>query len=151
MSRPLRIMIDDKLLCCVCKEFKSPEYFYINNSATFKRDSRCIECKKNYAKTEIGKTIQKRYSRVSHFRKYGLTPKQFHSMRQNQEFCCAVCGIDEDELDYGLDIDHNHLTGKVRGLLCNTCNNDLKKHNDDIDSIGLSSNAILYLNNNPGF
>lgn len=50
--------------------------------------------------------------------KFGITLDQFHSKFENQDFCCAICGEVMDRPH----IDHNHTTGKVRGLLCRLCN-----------------------------
>lgn len=39
-----------------------------------------------------------------------------------QDGCCAICGQSEKDLKKQLCIDHCHITGKIRGLLCNRCN-----------------------------
>ena len=48
---------------------------------------------------------------------YGLTIQQYQSMLHNQNNCCAICKKEKK-----LWIDHNHSTGKVRALLCPSCN-----------------------------
>ena len=55
-------------------------------------------------------------------RKYGITQEDFDYMYISQGGVCAIC-----ELPYHrtLHVDHNHNTGKVRGLLCKTCNTHL--------------------------
>lgn len=53
-------------------------------------------------------------------RKYGLTPKDFDRMSKEQGGVCAVCKLVPG--GKGFYIDHNHETGRVRGLLCFTCN-----------------------------
>lgn len=50
---------------------------------------------------------------------YGLTVDEFLTMVDDHDGCCAICRM------FGglkLEIDHDHSTGKVRGLLCGTCN-----------------------------
>ena len=54
-------------------------------------------------------------------KKYGLTLDEYHAMYERQDFACAICGTD----DSGLVVDHDHESGKVRGLLCNRCNTGL--------------------------
>jgi len=58
-------------------------------------------------------------------RKYGIDLDQFNLMRECQQYRCAICGQGEESLTKGLVIDHCHKTGKVRKLLCTTCNTAL--------------------------
>ena len=55
-------------------------------------------------------------------RRYGLTPEEFGSMWQRQKGLCAICGKVLKRGTGGHAVDHNHKTGKVRGLLCAGCN-----------------------------
>jgi len=43
-------------------------------------------------------------------------------MLDEQQGCCAICGKHYSECEKLLHVDHNHKTGKVRKLLCYTCN-----------------------------
>ena len=55
-------------------------------------------------------------------------------MLEAQDNKCAVCGLPDVENIHGkLCIDHNHKTGKVRGLLCNPCNKALGLAMDSAD------------------
>jgi len=52
--------------------------------------------------------------------KYGLTPEQVQSMYGRQAKRCALC---RDSLPFSkANVDHNHKTGQIRGLLCHRCN-----------------------------
>lgn len=53
-------------------------------------------------------------------------------MFDKQGGCCAICGTHQSELINKLCIDHNHITGAVRGLLCSKCNSALGYVNEDI-------------------
>jgi hypothetical protein len=53
--------------------------------------------------------------------RYGITVDQYNEMLARQNGVCAIC---EEPCSSGrrLAVDHDHDTGKVRGLLCNRCN-----------------------------
>jgi len=58
-----------------------------------------------------------------------MTVKQFNDMKEEQKHKCAICGVSLDSLEVEirrrLNVDHDHETGKVRGLLCGDCNSGL--------------------------
>jgi len=54
-------------------------------------------------------------------RRYGLTPAAIAEMVNRQGGVCAACGGPPDD-QRPLMVDHDHATGAVRGLLCNSCN-----------------------------
>src|SRR6266516_4510974 len=63
--------------------------------------------------------LQDRKARMKH--DYGITWEQFVKMYMNQGFCCKLCG--KPFGGYGdAFIDHDHATGKIRGLLHERCN-----------------------------
>lgn len=68
--------------------------------------------------------VSRRKARLK--KSYGLTIAQYNQMRESQNFRCALCDRHEEDAAHGkLAIDHNHETGKVRGLLCSGCNSAL--------------------------
>ena len=74
-------------------------------------------------------------------RVYGLTSDQLEGLKAAQGNSCALC-----RKEVKLVIDHCHLTGEVRGLLCHHCNTGLGALGD---SIGGLQRAIEYLKNRP--
>lgn len=54
-------------------------------------------------------------------RKYGITLEDYEVLLKNQGGVCGICGK-PPKPDRALDVDHDHKTGKVRGLLCHNCN-----------------------------
>lgn len=72
--------------------------------------------------------------------KYGLTEEQFRRMYLDQKGLCAICPKRMSGRD--CHIDHDHVTGKVRGLLCSSCNTGLGFFKD---SVRLLASAIVYL------
>lgn len=54
---------------------------------------------------------------------------EYEKLAAKQEGCCAICG-ERTERKH-LDVDHDHKTGQIRGLLCNSCNQGLGYFKDD--------------------
>ena len=79
---------------------------------------------------------------------YGITTDDYNDMFIEQAGQCAICGIHQSELKKKLHVDHNHETGKVRGLLCDGCNIALGRMKDDVRIL---QNAIKYLGDNDGY
>lgn len=72
--------------------------------------------------------------------KYGLSHETYLLMLQKQNGVCAICGQPPGQR--ALSVDHNHETGKVRGLLCASCNQGVGNFRD---SIVLLRKAETYL------
>ena len=60
-------------------------------------------------------------------RRYGLTVGQYRDMIERQHGLCGICAKPLDRID----IDHDHTTGRVRGLLCHACNIGVGAFQDD--------------------
>jgi hypothetical protein len=69
---------------------------------------------------------------------YGITIEDYNKMFEEQKGCCAICGRHQSEEKKRLHTDHDHATGKVRGLLCVKCNNLLGQAKDSIEILELS-------------
>ena len=63
-------------------------------------------------------------------REYGITEAEYAALSLKQGGVCAICKKPEGTRRL-LSIDHNHQTGKVRGLLCNTHNRMIGLAHDD--------------------
>jgi MinD superfamily P-loop ATPase len=75
--------------------------------------------------------------------KYGLEYREYTELAAKQNNRCAICGTHESECLRGvLYVDHDHATGKVRGLLCHGCNTILGIWKDDVEIL---RRAIAYL------
>ena len=55
-------------------------------------------------------------------RYYGISVADYRAMFEKQDGKCAICKRHQSELSKKLSVDHDHKTGKVRGLLCSHCN-----------------------------
>ena len=75
---------------------------------------------------------------------YNLSYEQFNDMHKNQNGLCKICG-QPPRGKKSLHIDHCHESGKVRGLLCVTCNWFMGKVDDNIVTM---TNLIEYIKEN---
>jgi hypothetical protein len=81
-------------------------------------------------------------------KKYGLTPADYANMLAAQGGVCAICNSAEPMKHkktgqaFELSVDHDHRTGKVRGLLCHACNTGMGKFEDSVE---LLLSAVTYL------
>ena len=117
--------------CSKCKKFKSLDKFYKDKSKVSGVTSHCKMCKDKYIKVhQAGRKRNSVYDYDKRLRvKYDLTLKDYNRMLEQQKGLCAICKQPETCIQSGkvrrLTVDHNHLTGKVRGLLCIICNTKL--------------------------
>lgn len=119
--------VDGKKRCIDCSEHKDIKYF--NKTRVGKIYSVCIECSK----------IRSIDYHTKHYKyaKYGISKEIYTEMMISQGHRCKICNSYEP-----LFIDHNHETGKVRGLLCRQCNSAIGFLRDDLTII---ENALKYL------
>lgn len=81
-------------------------------------------------------------------RRLHTTPEQYYKMMQEQDNKCAICKCEETRKSRtsgkicALAIDHNHETGKIRALLCHSCNTGIGKFKENKE---LLKAAIEYL------
>lgn len=110
--------------CTVCEQVKPADAFASSRIRSLSRDSRCLECKRD----DYGR----RDRRVRVAARYGLTLQEWTDLAEEQGRRCAVCRRHEHVIGAkGLVVDHCHVTGRVRGLLCSGCNAALGLMRDD--------------------
>jgi hypothetical protein len=68
--------------------------------------------------------------------------EEYDKLFEAQGGCCAICHRPDETFKKHLSVDHNHETGKVRGLLCGNCNTGLGKFQE---SLTLFDSARAYL------
>ena len=80
----------------------------------------CSACyHKFWIRTPRGIQTRKRVQRNSRLKdKYGISQEQWNKMWEDQDRLCKICRLALEAPN----TDHNHSTGKVRGLLCHRCN-----------------------------
>ena len=99
--------------------------------------------KRRVEKYDLVRSYEKKFHKQRRLKfEYNLTEAQFEELKQKFDNRCAICNSTQK-----LVIDHNHTSGKVRGLLCSKCNLGLGHFKDDISNL---KEAIKYLNNYDG-
>jgi hypothetical protein len=77
-------------------------------------------------------------TREYHLRhRYGIGQKDFEELLAAQGGVCAICGAPDPQ-----HVDHDHVFGNVRGVLCFNCNGGLGQFKDNVENLG---KAISYL------
>lgn len=83
--------------------------------------------------------------------KFDITLADYSAIVAVQDNKCALCGLEETDTRGGrvkaLAVDHDHATGKIRGLLCVACNTGLGKFKDNRDTLLA---AVKYLDKHSG-
>lgn len=140
--------------CSKCKEEKPISDFNIRNGAEGnKPSSYCKLCHQEYVKDHYVKNKEKYINNASDWssrnpesrRKIGtnwvrrakgnyVSEQVFKEMMDSQKNCCAICDRELTTTKLTC-VDHNHVTGKIRGILCRNCNTGLGMLKDSISTL----------------
>lgn len=106
------------------------------------------EAHRAWISTPEGKAIKAHSHRRYWLRQYGLTVDQYEQMLTDQGGVCAICHKPERFVDprsgepRRLAVDHDHETGKVRGLLCGRCNRAIGHLGHDPESLARAADYL---------
>lgn len=139
--------------CTVCKVTKTLRDFSLSRRATETTNavyrSECKECSASKARKWFSENAERSNAARREWNlknNYGLTRAQYDALLQSQGGVCAICGRPERMKRQGklmrMPVDHDHKTGAVRGILCQTCNRAIGLLGDDVV---LMRRAISYL------
>lgn len=137
------------ITCPKCGEVKPDGHFN-------KWKRQCKECRAEVQRAYVERhraTVYDRSrewrGRTGHERKrslresYGMTPEAYESMFAAQGFRCAICrGVPASSDGRRPPVDHCHVTGAIRGILCTQCNVGIAQFRDNPDRLAA---AIAYL------
>lgn len=137
--------------CKTCKKEKLFDKFFKDKALSDGHANICKECKqhKTYLWREKNKDKYNEYMRERNkfyykdyrLLRYGKTNEWFQLTLIEQGHTCAICKKPNSSTKRSLAVDHNHLTGKVRGIVCYNCNRALHA----FDNIDLYNSIMLYL------
>jgi hypothetical protein len=145
--------------CFKCNETKIITKFYTHNGMKDGYLNKCIICTRKDStirarKPEIkaNRPHKKEYQQRRTWHRFyalkknhGITEEQYLLMLENQNKVCKICKNPQHMKNRLLYVDHDHLPGKVRGLLCQKCNSAIGMFNDSLDAL---QEAIKYLQEN---
>ena len=154
----LSVVCEATKRCPRCEQDKFFSAFGKDKTKKTGLSSYCLDCAKanrkiNYAKnpkhekrklTEYYKANKEQFRSYSLKSLYDLSAETYKEMLAQQNSSCKICKTHENNLKRKLFVDHCHETGKVRGLLCQSCNTMLGNAKDNV--LVLQS-AINYLSN----
>ena len=110
--------------CPHCRRSLPLSDFGRNASATDGLTGYCKRC--HLEKTKASQDRNGGAHNYHLLRRYGITVEDYDRLVAAQGGVCALCRVRPPEL-----VDHDHLTGAVRGVLCSCCNQGLGNFRDD--------------------
>ena len=129
--------------CSACKKELPFSDFYPDKRMKLGLQSQCKKCAREWhrdrpeyirTKNAAWKGKNPRYMRDwQRKKKFGLTKEQVDQIRNSQNGLCAGCLTSLADAKECLD--HDHLTGRIRGLLCNDCNLVLGRAKDSTETL----------------
>lgn len=114
-------MTGDSKTCAKCQETKALDDFHRQPSGPKGRHSYCKPCANKLARESKMRNYTPEQKRRWHMKaRYGVSASEVDAMVSTQEGKCPLC-------DRPLEgkrpcVDHDHNTGRVRGVLCHRCN-----------------------------
>ena len=143
-------MLQHGKTCIACGEVKPLIEFYKNASSPDGHIGTCKACKAAQQRARRkANGGDKRYVKEAERRRnnhlksiYGIDELEYRRMYERQRGVCAICKHPESIEGRSLCVDHSHVTGDVRGLLCSNCNRGIGLLKDSPE---LLRNAFHYL------
>lgn len=141
-------------MCTKCGQTKPRITFYLNRNTKDGRATYCADCQRAATRAWNAANADRVRQRNAEARAankatrpgdhrrywlglYGLTEEQYDALVEKQGGVCAICLMPERYVDARtgmprrLAVDHDHETGRVRGLLCGRCNRSIGQFADD--------------------
>jgi hypothetical protein len=116
--------------CFRCKETKPVSEFYRSNTRYYQRE--CKPCNRDrkyrWHKSDAGKRSTANTKLKARF---GISVEEYERMLAEQSGKCRICAQEVSYMGHKLAVDHDHASGKVRGLLCKACNLAIGNFKDD--------------------
>lgn len=106
-------------ICNKCRQTKPKEEFGNDKTQRDGKDGYCKVCKKEQQLKFNQRHPLRHWAAVLKHR-FGITQTQYKERYKKQRGVCVICGnINRNKTR--LSVDHDHITGEIRGLLCSNC------------------------------
>lgn len=129
-------------ICIKCGTKKPLDEYHASASAKDGRRNECKTCRREQSKAWNAPNSERK-RRENLLYRYGITPEHHDSILAAQMGRCACCGTDSPGgRQTKFHIDHDHATGKIRGLLCHSCNLGIGALGDNVEGV---TRALMYL------
>jgi hypothetical protein len=129
---------DGYKVCSRCKQTRPLSDFARSKAHSQGRFAYCKPCFTEYSRSHV--------KAISWRKHYGISQDEYWRLYEAQGGVCAICGQPETRIHKGtpahMQVDHDHETGAIRGLLCGSCNTALGRFRDNP---GLLQRALDYL------
>lgn len=153
------LLSEGKQRCRTCRELKKLSEYRKSSNYRNGYTNSCIPCERDRRKTyyrdnrevmmrkhqEWRKANPEYFLRRDLKRLYRISLEEYGALLRRQNNVCACCGSNEPGGRYDNDrfhVDHDHVTGAVRGLLCHKCNTGIGLLGDSTDGV---MKALMYL------
>jgi hypothetical protein len=165
MRQPKQVTLEKT--CTKCHQTKPVLSFYAHRGTKDRVSTYCKDCQKAasrawtaahaehvrarnaaYNADPANRAKKPRANRQWWLKQYGIDVEQYEAMLADQGGVCAICLLPERYVDARtgnprrLSVDHDHQTGRVRGLLCGRCNRSVGQFADDHERL---ARAAAYL------
>ena len=139
--------------CYQCWKERKPPFLCKDCGIKISKPSvRCSPCSsKARAKQGVQTTLKPQHSRSryqeNHYNQGGANRKKREFLLKCQGGVCAICGTDRPTTSKttGWCLDHDHITREIRGVLCSSCNSNVRQ----LDDPAYREKVLAYLSNPP--
>lgn len=126
------------IICKICKIEKQPHEIQWNSSG---RGCYCKECNNRRGREHY--RFNKKQKQINGLKQnYNISLEEYNKLLEIQNSVCAICKK-ICKTGRSLSVDHNHKTGKNRGLLCQKCNSILGFMDEDINLLEIIRDYLI--------
>lgn len=129
---------------CRNRHYRKENFDHLKSSKR-KWDLDNIEHKRIYERNALKKPNTREYRKNYQLKRYfGITLEQYKGILDKQDNKCPICFRPSSDFERHMPVDHSHVTGEIRGIVCGNCNVSVIRHFIDPE---VYERAKVYLKN----